>query len=137
MPTIIPIYAAVFGLLMIALAVRVIRLRRREKIALGSGSRDNLERAIRAHGNFAEYVPFALLLLAFVEAAPSPAWIVHGLCMILIAGRLLHATGLSRSPENFTFRTAGMASTFIVLATASTILLTGGSLLAGIVGSAL
>tara|TARA_Y100000588_G_C13872681_1_gene760992 strand:- start:207 stop:620 length:414 start_codon:yes stop_codon:yes gene_type:complete len=135
MLTIVPIYAGIFGFMMIALSVRVIRLRRREKIALGCAPQSDLERAIRVQSNFAEYVPLALLLVAFIEFGGGPAWLLHGLCGILLAGRAAHAIGVSRAPENFGFRVAGMVSTFFVLATASMNLLSGGGLFATLIDS--
>lgn len=127
MITIVPAYAAIFGLLMIGFAMRVIRERRLTGVPLGHGTAPNLERAIRAHGNYAEYVPLTLLLLAFVELAGNQPWVVHGLCLVLLSGRVVHAIGISRAPENYFFRTAGMALTFATLSIASVILLAGGS----------
>ena len=42
----------------------------------------------RVHANFAEYVPLALLLLAFVEIQQFAAVIVYALCLMLVAGRV-------------------------------------------------
>jgi hypothetical protein len=117
------VYAALLALLFVGLSVRVIRLRRREGVALGGGEREPLTRAVRAHGNFAEYVPLALLLVAMVELSRPAAWIPHGFGLLLIAGRVLHAVGISRTPERFVFRTVGMAMTFGVLAGAAVFLL--------------
>jgi uncharacterized membrane protein YecN with MAPEG domain len=50
-------------LIFLWLSFRVIRYRRAERIPLGSGGNAALERAIRAHANFAENVPFAVLQL--------------------------------------------------------------------------
>ena len=53
--TITPVYAALLGLLFIALSVRVIRLRRSRKVAVGARGDEAIERAMRVHANFAEY----------------------------------------------------------------------------------
>ena len=74
-------------------------------------------RAMLAHANFAEYVPLALLLIYLVEVAPASAVLVHAL------GRALHAWGVSRSPEDFRFRVAGMSLTLASLLVASLYLL--------------
>jgi hypothetical protein len=66
-PVIVPSYAAVLVFVYIALAVRMIRMRRSEKVAVGTGGNARLERAMRVHANFAEYVPLALLLITFLE----------------------------------------------------------------------
>jgi uncharacterized membrane protein YecN with MAPEG domain len=75
------------------------------------------------HGNFAEYVPLTLLLLTFMEMQGRPSWWIHLLCLALIAGRLVHAYGVSQEQENILFRTVGMVTTFAVLASSSVSLL--------------
>ena len=59
--TVIPAYAALLALLFIALSIRTIRARRAHKVAIGTGGHAAVERAMRVHANFAEYVPLALL----------------------------------------------------------------------------
>ncbi len=118
-----PLYAAIAALILVALSVRTLLLRRRYKVAIGSGENPVLERAIRAHGNFAEYVPIALLLLFFLELAGSSDLIVHGLGLLLILGRSLHAYGVSQVNENYAFRVAGMAMTFTVIASIALLLI--------------
>ena len=54
---IIPIYAALLALLFLALSVRTLRLRRRLNISVGDAGNTKMLRAMRAHANFAEYVP--------------------------------------------------------------------------------
>ncbi|MBK19022.1 MAG: glutathione metabolism protein [Rhodospirillaceae bacterium] len=131
---IVPLYAALLGIGLILLSLRVISLRRQFKVALGGGDEPRLERAIRAHGNYSEYVPISIILIAFVEFAGNPAWIIHMLCGLLLVSRVIHAFGVSQTAENFSFRVFGMATTFAVLAICSTILLTGGSLLTRFIG---
>ena len=60
-------YAAALALLYIGLSARVISGRGLHRINLGSGGIDDMERRIRMHGNFAEYVPLTLLLLLMDE----------------------------------------------------------------------
>jgi uncharacterized protein len=115
MPTIVPAYAAILALMFIALSLRVIGLRRSSKVALGAGSNAALERRIRVQANFAEYVPLALLLLAFAEFRGWPAWTLHALAAALVVGRLSHAYGVARTDEDSRFRVTGMAMTFTVL----------------------
>ena len=73
MPQIVPIYAGFLGLVFIFLSVRVIRARRQERVALGDGGNPQVRRAMRVHANFAEYVPLALILIAFAELQGQPA----------------------------------------------------------------
>ena len=62
-----PLYASLLAIIFVVLSVRTILVRRAAGIAIGAGSDIRLERALRAHGNFAEYVPLALLLIYFLE----------------------------------------------------------------------
>ena len=69
-------------------------------------------RAMRVHANFAEYVPLGLLLIAGVEVLSAHAVLVHGLGIVLLIGRLIHAFGVSQEAEVFLYRVSGMALTF-------------------------
>ena len=119
MIAITPIYAAILALVYVYLAFRVIRNRRAAKVALGTGGDAALERAIRVHGNFAEYVPITLLLLLLLELQGAPRLSVVVIGMVFVAGRGAHAWGLSRDPEDLRFRTTGMAITFATIITTS------------------
>lgn len=66
-----PIYAALLGIVFLLLSIRTLRLRRRLRIAVGDGGSVLMLRAMRVHGNFAEYVPLALLLIAGTEVRRS------------------------------------------------------------------
>ena len=62
------IYTGILGLLAALLTVNVIVNRVRAKVDIADGGVAALGQAIRAHGNFAEHTPLALLLIGFVEA---------------------------------------------------------------------
>jgi uncharacterized protein len=113
------IYAALLTLLFVVLSVRVIGFRRVARVALGDGGNPQLMRRMRAHGNFAEYVPLALLLMAFAETQASPKWTIHALGLLLIVGRAIHAYGVGRDPEARYCRVSGMAMTFTMLVAAA------------------
>jgi uncharacterized membrane protein YecN with MAPEG domain len=112
-------------LLYLGLSVRVIRWRRRELVALGDGGRPALQRALRVHGNFAEYVPLALILLALAELTGAAALLLHLLGLALLGGRALHAYGVSQAEENYRFRAAGMVLTFATLVAGALLCLFG------------
>ncbi len=120
--TITPAYAALLALLFVFLSLRTIRYRRRFSVAIGSGEHALLARASRAHGNFAEYVPLALLLIFFIETGAAMPLLVHALCLLLLAGRLIHAYGISQEKENLRFRVTGMVMTFSTIVIAATAL---------------
>ena len=116
---IVPFYAGLLALVFVVLSVRVIRQRRGAKVAIGPGGNPSLERAMRVHANFAEYVPFAVVLLALMELQRAPAFLLHALGLVLLAGRLVHAYGVSQPNENFRFRVTGMMATFATLVIAA------------------
>lgn len=113
--TITPVYAAILTFLFVFLSLRVIGARRVAKAGLGDGGSSLLQRRIRVQGNFAEYVPLCIILMALAELQRAPGWTVHLIGAVLLAGRLLHAYGVSREPEEFRYRMAGMALTFSAL----------------------
>lgn len=111
------IIAAVLTIIFVRLSFAVIGLRRKNKVGLGSGGHEDLERAIRAQGNFAEYVPFGLILIACLELNGAPWWLVAIPGISLIAGRLIHAKGIQVPPPDFSKRVLGMKLTFVTLIT--------------------
>lgn len=123
------IYAGLLAFLLILLSLRVIGARRGARVALGDGADEALRRRIRVHANFAEYAPMALVLLGLAEGLGTPSWLVHALGVTLLCGRISHAWGVSRTPEDFRFRVAGMAMTFAVLGIAAVLCLGGAALL--------
>lgn len=109
------IIASVLSVIFIKLSLAVIGLRRKNKVGLGSGGHEDLERAIRAQGNFAEYVPFGLILIACLELNGAPWWLIAIPGITLIIGRLIHARGINTPPPDFSKRVLGMKFTFNTL----------------------
>jgi uncharacterized membrane protein YecN with MAPEG domain len=109
------LYAALLTALFVVLSVRVIATRRGSGAPLGDGGNPELLRRIRVQGNFAEYVPLALILLGLAEGLHTPVWLLHLLGLGLLIGRLLHAYGVSRAKEQFAFRVSGVAFTLSML----------------------
>jgi uncharacterized membrane protein YecN with MAPEG domain len=123
LPSIVPVYAGIFALIFVGLSMRVANTRRAMRIGLGTGSNIVLERRVRVQGNFAEYVPFALILLTFIEMQGSAKWLVQALCLALLAARVAHAYGVAQEPETIPIRASAMVVTFSVFIVASAILL--------------
>lgn len=117
--TITPVYAALLALLFVVLSFRTIRFRRKFSVAIGTGDQSLLTKASRAHGNFAEYVPLSLLLIYFIEVGAAIPTLTHTLCSLLLAGRLIHAWGISQEKENLRFRVTGMVMTFATIVIAA------------------
>lgn len=112
---IISIAAALLACLFVYLSFHVINLRKSRRVAIGAGGDAALERAMRVHANFAEYVPFALVLLILCALRGLPDSLLAILCAVLVLGRVAHAYGVAQVEEDFRFRTAGMIATFGVL----------------------
>jgi uncharacterized membrane protein YecN with MAPEG domain len=123
------LYAGVNILILLVLAVMVVSGRRQHKITLGDGGNEVFTRAIRAHGNAAEYIPAGLvgiLILSLFEA--SPLWLLHASGISLTLGRILHGIGLHTGVLN-AGRMLGMTMTWL-----SYLLLGGGLIWAAIQG---
>ncbi len=118
-----PYYAAILALLFIVLSVRTIKTRREHKVAIGDSGEKSILRASRVHANFSEYVPFTLLLIAMLELQSYSHWIIHGLCIALVAARTAHAYGVSQANENFKFRIFGTSTTINIIAICAFLLL--------------
>ena len=113
------LYAALLALLFLFMSAYTVRLRGRLRVGLGDGGERTMTRAMRAHANFAEYVPLALLLMYIMERhTNSLAW-VHTLGVLLVVARVCHAYGFGREPETFQLRAVGFSLTFVVIAVAA------------------
>jgi uncharacterized membrane protein YecN with MAPEG domain len=114
-PGITALYAGLLGLLFLVLCWQVVDHRRRGKIGLGTGGNMDLERAIRVHGNFAEYVPLFLVLLLLAELGGAAGWLLHVLGGSFLLSRVAHAWGLSKSGGTSPGRFYGTLFTWITL----------------------
>jgi len=88
-------------------------------VAIGHGNEPKLERAARAHANFAEYVPISLLLIYFLEIRTGGSIWIHVFCLGLLLGRIVHAFGVSQVNEDYRYRATGMSLTFVVIISVS------------------
>ena len=115
--------AGLLGLLAVSLTVSVGRLRMQKKIYLGDGGDPAMLAAIRAHGNFMEYVPLCLVLIYFVSDFYG-YWPTAIMSLVLLVARVLHAGGmLGFVPLG---RTVGAAGTTVLLAAASALIIYSG-----------
>jgi uncharacterized membrane protein YecN with MAPEG domain len=117
------IYAAILGLLAAILTINVIVNRVRAKVNVSDGGVPALAKAIRAHGNFAEHTPLALLLIGFDEAFGYRSAIILTLGGVLLIARLLSAWGLNTSLEQTFGRQAGASLTVLATAVSAALIL--------------
>ncbi|KAM9990541.1 hypothetical protein ACTFIY_006585 [Dictyostelium cf. discoideum] len=116
-------YAGILGLYYLKLTFDIGTERRKSKTSIGDGSQhliqkivdagksgktenfskidylsyDDLLRSIRAHGNFGEFVPLALLFSLICEINGISSKLLTGILITLTVSRFSHATGLRAS----------------------------------------
>ncbi|MBR0681242.1 glutathione metabolism protein [Roseomonas eburnea] len=111
MPRVTALYAGLLIALFLGLTFRVFAERTRSRVVLGTGGDRRLERAVRVHANFAEYVPVFLVALLAAELCGAAAWALHAAGLAMLAGRAAHAAGVSREPDILPLRGGGMLLT--------------------------
>jgi uncharacterized membrane protein YecN with MAPEG domain len=115
------LYAGIFALIYVALSFNVITRRRYHGVPFGDKDIPDLRHAIRMHGNFAEYIPFALLCMVLLEMQGTGANVIHALGIALLLGRIAHAYALTK--EVFQARVVGTMLTQIVIAVSGVMLI--------------
>lgn len=113
------LYVLPLALVLIILSFRTIAYRRQHRISLGDGGDRLLLQRMRVHANCAEYTPIALLAMALAESLAAPALILHVIGVTLVTGRVLHAFGMSQSPQIMPLRVGGMVLTLTAIGIAS------------------
>ena len=100
--------AGIFALLMVPLSLQVsMRRVKLDGISFGDGNDEILRRRIRAHGNFIEYAPMALISVALIEYGGGAKALVIGLACAFLVSRILHAAGMLYTSTP-TLRAGGM-----------------------------
>jgi len=112
--TITPLYAGLLAIWFLALSIRVVQ-QRGHGVSLGHGDDAVLLRRIRGHGNFAEYVPLILLMMALLELGGLRGWLLHVIGVTLVVARVLHGVALSYSEKWRFGRFYGTLLTFVLL----------------------
>ncbi|CAM4292551.1 MAPEG family protein [Pseudoalteromonas ostreae] len=118
---IVSLYAALLALFYIYLTINIVKVRRAERISLGDGGNQQLQCAIRAHGNFIEYVPLAIILLFLVEYQGLASHYCHAFGAALLIGRVFHNLGIV--DKNLLYRQIGALTTFLIIVLSAFILL--------------
>ena len=116
------LYAGLLAMLLFILSIRVIGLRGNPAfsfIAHGKGDQELLQRAIRAHGNFTEYVPMMLILLGFLELSEASELKLHLLGGAFLLGRVMHGICMGFMRSNMPLRVGGTALTLIPMVVAA------------------
>ncbi len=108
------LWSGLLLLLLLVLSVQVVLNRHKHKVLLGEGKESQITLRGRVFGNAAEYIPVGVGALALLAMLGMPAMAIHAVGGVLLAGRLIHAVGLSdRKPT--LGRVLGMALTYTAL----------------------
>ena len=111
------LFTTVLSVFMIVLAVRVLDLRG-SPVTKSFHKPDrqidpnDLERAIRGHGNLIEYAPLFLILMLALELSDASVTLLYMSGIIFTLGRLMHGIAFSFMKKNVFLRIGGMVLTF-------------------------
>jgi len=85
-----------------------------QKLAAKASEAGALQRKVRAHGNFTEYVPIGLLFIVALELMQSPTWLVWLLGGTLTISRIIYAYGVITRYGPSLGRAVGFLGTWFV-----------------------
>ena len=111
-------FASVLSLFLIVLSFRVLDLRGSPVTKFFHKPNreidpNDLERAIRGHGNLIEYAPLFLILMLALELSDASVTSLYMSGIIFTLGRFMHGIAFSFMKKNVFLRIGGMALTFI------------------------
>ena len=113
------LFASLFTLFYLLLSFRIGYLRGSPVMKLifkmdKEANTGKLQRNVRAHGNFSEYVPIFLVLLMILETLGQfPFSYLLTICLIFSYGRLAHAICFAFYDSNPFLRISGMLCTYL------------------------
>jgi uncharacterized membrane protein YecN with MAPEG domain len=99
--------AGLFTLMMVPLSAQISARRLKTGVISMNPSGDTtLIRRIRAHGNFIEYAPAAVIAVGLVELGVAPAVLVWSLAAAMFFSRVVHAIGMlyAKGPASLMLR---------------------------------
>ena len=125
-PATTAIFASLLAIEFILLSGWIVMGRLKKDALSGDAGDSDIAKRIRTQGKFSENVPFALLLIALLEARGGSHGLVITLLVVLLIARLIHPIGMfapPNSPQQFGCRGGGILATFIVTLIAAIALL--------------
>ena len=109
------LYVGVLAIMMALLVVNIVRKRFKNRVGLGDGGVDELQQAIRIHGNFTEMVPMILIIMVLFEVLKFSPFLIHVFGVVLILSRVLHFMGVSKTPYSSKGRAGGTMLALLLL----------------------
>ncbi|MEX3009532.1 MAPEG family protein [Hoeflea sp. TYP-13] len=85
------IFTGIFLLMHTALSITTSANRAKYDIDFGDGGNQAMHKAIRAQGNFVEYVPILLIAMGASEYIGAPEWLIWTCGWVLVVSRMSHA----------------------------------------------
>lgn len=119
-------FAAILAIFYVYLSFNVVKNRNRSKMPLIFWEDPRLTEAIRAHGNFSEYAPIFLILLALMEINSNSGLWLYIAGGIFTLARVFHSYSiLVHEPKtgSLKLRVAAMILTFIPILSISVFLI--------------
>jgi uncharacterized protein len=110
------LYALPLILIWFILWVRVAKSRAEHKVSIGDGGSKDLLLRIRHHGNFIEWVPFVLILMALAELQGAPHTWIYAAGALLVLGRVVHPFGLKADIPDDPLRYISNSSNWLAVA---------------------
>jgi uncharacterized membrane protein YecN with MAPEG domain len=107
------LYAVLLTLIGSYLAYRAGSLRGKTGISIWYGDNQQLALEMRRHGNFVEFVPLSLILMAILELNGISAWVLHAAGVLLVVSRILHPMGLEVESISNPLRGIGAGGTLL------------------------
>ena len=110
-----PIYAIPLALLLFLLWLNVVKRRGATAVSIGYGDDVVLHENIRKHGNFIEFVPMVLVIMALAELRGANGTALHVAGIVLVLSRALHPFGLHHERAMHVLRIVGNTGSLIAL----------------------
>lgn len=110
------LYASILALLLTALAVNVTIQRNRLGVLFGDGGKPAMMRAMRLHGNSAEYIPIGVVLMGLYELDGGLPLVLHVAGIALVVSRLVYIAGIWNADRPTAGRAIGIVVTWLTVA---------------------
>ncbi len=111
-----PMYAAMLGIILLVLSIRVVAVvRAKGSVQYGDGGRPDFTPVVRGQANFVEYVPLIVILIGFAEAGGTSSTWIHILGGVLLIARIIHPLGLTNKAGINPLRFIGTNLTWLAL----------------------
>jgi uncharacterized membrane protein YecN with MAPEG domain len=110
------IYAAILAIIIVALGINVTMHRVKLQVSIGDGDNPQMRRMIRLHGNAAEYIPIAVLMMVIYELNGGWHLALHVIGIALVIGRLIQTAWMWSTDVPGAGRGLGQSLTWLSIA---------------------